>query len=139
MEDARIYPSKNIASHVLKKTGCTIMCVLFVTFFKRKIMEDTKKENPQENEKLDLTGHGKAGNDETIIIPKGTYNPDDESIIIDADEKEISLEQYKQMLGYLKKNGIEFSEEQIDEIEKLLEKDYGNNLPINLKEFLAQF
>ena len=50
-------------------------------------MEDTKKENPQENEKLDLTGHGKVGNNETIIIPKGTYNPDDESITIDADEK----------------------------------------------------
>lgn len=50
-------------------------------------MEDSKKENPQENEKLDLTGHGKVGNDETIIIPKGTYNPEDESIIIDADEK----------------------------------------------------
>lgn len=102
-------------------------------------MEDSKKENPQENETLDLTGLGKAGNDETIKIPKGTYNPDDESIIIDDYEKEISLAQYKKMLEYLKKNGIVFSEKQIDEIEKLLEKDYGNNPPINLKEFLAQF
>lgn len=102
-------------------------------------MEDSKKENPQENETLNLSGHGKAGNDETVKIPKGNYNPDDESIIINADEKELSLAQYKKMLGYLKTNGIEFSEEQIDEIEKLLEKDYGNNSPINLKEFLAQF
>ena len=139
MEDARIYPSNNIASHVLKKTGCTIMCVLFVTFVKRNLMEDGKKENPQKNETLNLSGYGKAGNDETVKIPKETYNPDDESITIDADEKELSLAQYKKMLGYLKTNGIEFSKEQIDEIEKLLEKDYGNNPPINLKEFLAQF
>ncbi|MBQ1948876.1 MAG: hypothetical protein II367_01820 [Treponema sp.] len=74
-------------------------------------MEDSKKENPQENETLNLSGH----------------------------EKELLLAQYKKMLGYLKKNGIVFSEDQIDEIEKLLEKDYGNNPPINLKEFLAQF
>lgn len=50
-------------------------------------MENSKKENPQENETLNLSGHGKVGNNETIIIPKGTYNPDDESITIDADEK----------------------------------------------------
>ena len=104
-------------------------------FFKRKLM----KENPQENEILDLTGHGKVDNNETIIIPKETYNPDDESIIIDDYEKEISLAQYKNLLKYLKKNGIVFSEEQIDEIEKLLEKEYENNPLINLKEFLAQF
>ena len=102
-------------------------------------MEDSKKENPQENEILDLTGHGKVGNNEIIIIPKGTYNPDDESITIDAAEKELSLAQYKKMLAYSKTNAIVFSEEQIDEIEKLLEKDYGNNPPINLKELLAQF
>lgn len=102
-------------------------------------MENSKKENPQKNETLNLSGYGKVDNDETIKIPKGTYNPDDESIIIDDYEKEISLAQYKKMLKYLKKNGIVFSEEQIDEIEKLLEKDYENNPLINLKEFLAQF
>ena len=54
-------------------------------------MENSKKENPQKNETLNLSGYGKVDNDETIKIPKGTYNPDDESITICNEKKKIMV------------------------------------------------